>query len=986
MDEKAAERLTKKIGSKIFGKVGAQAPNVWEASWWERQVIKWISEEPEIKSRVLRFIDVFPSLKTYRQIARHIREYLPEKPDRLPPELRLGRSMVESALVTPGAVAMATSLAIKKTAAWFIAGATMEETATALEKLRAKGMSYTLDILGEATLSDKEAEKYLDKYLAAIDFLSSLKTAGEVNVSVKLSSLTPRFNPGAPEKAVQEASEGLRRIMRRARKRNAKVNVDMEHYYLRDLTLEVFKNVLGEKEFDGWSGAGIVAQAYLKDSEESLEAFVEWVVANNKEITVRLVKGAYWEQEIVTADQRRWPVPVRRSKPETDAAFERMTAKLLSSPKNVHTAIASHNIRSIARALATASELDTPDDRYEVQMLFGMADEIKSALVEMNVPLRVYTPVGEPLPGMAYLVRRILENSSNESFLRKSFIEEGSEKELLLNPAEAVKTGGQLPRRNEDTQVFRYTKGDAPVFVNEPDPPFHRKSERDQIDSAIEKVMESAGRFYPLVVGGKKIETQHSLKSMNPADTSQVVGVVAQADAALADKAMESSKRAFDRWRNFTAERRMELLIKAAEIIRKRKHLLAAWQMFEVGKTRFEAVADVDEAIDHINFYAICGLSLFKSRTTRKMLGEINYTKAIPRGPGVVISPWNFPLAILAGLTSSALAAGNTVTIKPSSQSSVTAALFVDILHQAGIPKGAVNFLPGPGASLGPALINHKWTSFVSFTGSFDVGGSIVESAGSQDVSRNGFVKVVAEMGGKNAIIIDESADLDEAVSGVVSSAFGYGGQKCSACSRVIVVNTVYQEFIDRVVDATESLIVGSPLDPASDFGPLIDRAALKKAQMYINIGTKEATPLLAPKQSLENGHYVMPVIFGDTPPASRVATEEIFGPLLSIIRACDIDDALEIANQASYALTGGIYSRTPSTVEKAVRKMEAGNIYINRKITGAVVERQPFGGFKRSGLGSAKAGSCDLARELSIPQTITENIVRHGFSPDIES
>lgn len=979
MNLQALETTTREIGLEIFRKARMEEPSVWEPLWWERGIIQWLVGDPEIKSRVLRFIDVFPSLKSGKAVARHIREYLPYATARLPRNLRLGRAVVESALFTPGAAASASRLAVKKMARRFIAGASVEEAAEALDVLLENGMTYTLDLLGEATLSEREADAYAEKYIKLISYLAAGRAPGDppVNVSLKLSSLTPRFDPAAPEDASSEALRRLRHILKTAAETKSLVNIDMEQSELRDLTLSVFYRILDDGEFREWDGLGIVAQAYLKDAEDSLNGLLRKVRESGRKVIIRLVKGAYWDREIVVANQRRWPVPVHTNKADTDAAFERMTTTLLENSDIVTTAVASHNARSIARAVAAARALGVSGGDFEIQMLYGMGDPIKKALVDMDVPVRVYAPFGEMIPGMAYLVRRILENSSNESFLRRSFVEDMPEEELLKNPAENTTTeAGAEPQREEPCKVF----------VNEPPPKFHEKATRNAMDKAIEVVRNRLGATRECLIDGERISTNEVLTSTDPSSPDRIVGEVFAADEGLAVKAMDAAAKAFKDWARTPAKKRHETLSLAAAIIRERKYELAAWQMFEVGKTRREALGDIDEAIDHILFYSTAAQELPKIITTEKILGETNHMYYIPRGPGVVISPWNFPLAILAGLASSALAVGDTVVIKPSSNAVVTGALFVDILVEAGVPRGVVNFLPGAGGALGPALIGHSATSFVSFTGSWDVGAAIAERAAKKSPERQGFIKVIAEMGGKNALIIDESADLDEAVAGVISSAFGYGGQKCSACSRAIVLKEVYNDFVERLVNAAEGLVIGSPLNPETFHGPLIDDAAKRKADTYIEMGEKEFTPLLIRDNKMEEGHYAYPTIFGDVDPSSRLAREEIFGPVLSIIRANGIDQAIEIANSASYALTGGIFSRTPSNVAKAVETMEAGNFYVNRKITGSIVRRQPFGGYKMSGMGSAKAGSVELLKELSVPRVVTENIVRRGFSPDLES
>lgn len=977
MDDQAIEKQTLAAGTKIYNLAMAQEPGVLEALWWERQVVKWLSGDQELKSMAMRFIDVFPSLKTSRQITRHLKEYMPVESLRLPEYLRLGKVAVRSALSTPGAASMTTSMVINRVARWFIAGATLEETAVVLEDLHKEGMSYTLDLLGEATLSAREADLYAERYVNLINHLFMASRPGwpPVNVSVKLSALTPHFDPAAPERASMEARERLRRIFRAAKRHMAWVNIDMENYALRDLTLRVFMEIMEEDEFADFDRAGIVAQAYLKDAEESLGKLISWVMASGRNISIRLVKGAYWEQEIVMAKQRGWEIPVRQVKADTDAAFERMLKTLMIHHRHVVTAVASHNIRSLARAVALAENMKIPKSRFEVQMLYGMAGEVKRALTRMEVPVRVYAPFGEFLPGMAYLVRRILENSSNESFLRQSFVEERPLEALLEDPAQTLaraKLAGEKPSATGE------------IFVNEPDPQFHHKREHDDMDTAIEQVSQSLGRRYKIIIDGQTMPSTETFVSVDPGDPDRVIGEVCQGDPEQATDAMDAAARAFDTWSAMPPEKRTQILLATADMVRERKHELAAWQMFEVGKNRKEALADVNEGIDLIRYYALAARKLFAPQKTEELLGETNVTRLIPRGPGLVISPWNFPLAIMAGMTTSSLAAGNTVVLKPSSLAPVTAAIFVQILHDAGIPDGAVNYLPGQGSALGPVLLEHPRTSFVVFTGSYEVGAGLVKAAAMASDTRDGFIKVSAEMGGKNAIIVDQTADLDAAVAGVIQSAFGFGGQKCSACSRVILLDGVYDEFADRLVDAAKSLKVTHAIDPAADYGPLAEKAAVEKVARYIEIGAREATPLLIPEQISSKGYFAGPAIFGDTPPFSRLARDEIFGPVVCLIKVKDMDEAIDVANSAQYGLTGGVYSRTPSTIAKVMEMMRVGNLYINRGITGAVVRRQPFGGFKRSGLGSAKAGGEDLIRELALTQTISENIVRHGFSPDL--
>lgn len=972
------EKETLEIAKEIISRTSEKEPHFWESSWWEGRAVQWLTSSPEIKTGMLRFVDVFPSLRSSKAVVRHLREYLPDEALSLPENLRVGRKFLDTGLITPRAMASAIRLAVSSAAKRFIAGTSMEETASALDKILGEGMSYTLDLLGEATLSEKEADNYRDRYVNLIKYLSAGRVPGDpaVDVSLKLSSLTPRFDPICPGYASQEVRRRLRPILRAAMETGSRVNIDMENHDLRDLTLSVFRDMLDEEEFANFDGLGIVAQAYLTDAEQSLDALLESLKSRNRRVTVRLVKGAYWDREVMLASQRNLPAPVFMIKEETDATFERLTIKLLENTDVVNVAVASHNVRSIAKAIAAAWEMKAPPGRFETQLLYGMADPVKKALVDMKVPVRVYAPFGEMLPGMAYLVRRILENSSNDSFLKRFFVDKTPVADLLRNPATALA---------EKTRIHADPKHATDIFIAEPEAQFHDDETRKTYDMALELVYRRLGKQYPAIVGGSEKISTETFTSVDPSDPSRVVGHVCQADAKMAQEAMDCAVSAFGGWSSTPPEKRAEILLNAAQIMRERKFKLAAWQTVEVGKTRKEAMADVDEAIDHIRFYAEASIGLENPKPAKSdILGESNRSFYRPRGAGAIIAPWNFPMAIMAGMTASALAVGNTVVVKPSSNSPVCAALVVGAFREAGVPDGTVNFTPGGGDIVGPALLDHPALSFVSFTGSWETGAWIANRIAQKSKSRRCFVKAIIETGGKNAIIVDESADLDEAVLGVIASAFGYGGQKCSACSRVIVLADVYKAFTERLVDAVSSLLVGPPSDPATHYGPLIDETAEKKVESYIELGMKTAKPLLVRREIVGPGYYVGPAVFGDVKPESRIAQEEIFGPVLCVIRAGNLEEAIRIANGVDYALTAGIYTRTPSNAQSAIALLEAGNVYVNRKITGAVVGRQPFGGFKRSGYGSAKAGSVNILKELMTARSVTENLSRHGFSPDV--
>ncbi|MGH8584602.1 MAG: L-glutamate gamma-semialdehyde dehydrogenase, partial [Gammaproteobacteria bacterium] len=488
-------------------------------------------------------------------------------------------------------------------------------------------------------------------------------------------------------------------------------------------------------------------------------------------------------------------------------------------------------------------------------------------------------------------------------------------------------------------------------------------------------------RDYPLLIDGKAVFTADWIVSVYPADPRRVIGRVASAEPSHAERAIAGAWHAYAAWSQRPVAERAAVLLGAAALLRVRRDEFAALEIFEAGKPWSEADADVAEAVDYLEYYAREAWHRQQPRH-KNVPGEDNLHHYLPRGVGVIIAPWNFPLAILTGMLSAAIAAGNTVVVKPSSLTPVIAARFVALLHEAGLPPGVVQFVPGPGNTLGDYLVSHPQIHFIAFTGSEAIGCRILSLARERP-GQHHVKEVVAEMGGKNAIIIDSDADLDEAVSGVVHSAFGYQGQKCSACSRVIVLQGIYTRFVERLLAATRSLCIGHPDHPDTFMGPLIDAAAQSRVLAAIRQAQSAGARLALqiPCEHLGPGYFVGPAIFEDVAPDAVLAQQEIFGPVLAVMKVPDLDTAIAVANNTRYALTGGLYSRSPGHILRVTRGLQVGNLYINRKITGALVERQPFGGFKMSGVGS-KAGGPDYVLRFMVPRTVTENTLRRGFAP----
>jgi RHH-type proline utilization regulon transcriptional repressor/proline dehydrogenase/delta 1-pyrroline-5-carboxylate dehydrogenase len=581
---------------------------------------------------------------------------------------------------------------------------------------------------------------------------------------------------------------------------------------------------------------------------------------------------------------------------------------------------------------------------------------------------------------MAYLVRRLLENTSNESFLRASFTEHVPEEQLHMNPLKraGVRGQGSGVRGQENGQGREQ-------FRNEPLSDFSREENRQAMKAALEQVAGQLARTYPLVINNQEVATEATIDSVNPSHCRQVVGRCGRATVAQAEQALAASKAAFPGWRDTEPARRADYLFRAADVMRRRRFELAAWQVYECGKQWREADADVAESIDYCEFYAR-EMSRLAQPWRRDFPGEENVYFYEPRGVTVVIAPWNFPMAILCGMTAAAVVTGNPAIMKPAEQSSVVGAKLMEVFQESGLPTGVVAYLPGIGEEIGPTLTGSPDTAMIAFTGSKGVGLLLNREAANMAPGQDDVKRVLAEMGGKNAIIVDEDADLDEAVHGVAASAFGYAGQKCSACSRVVVLEAIHDAFLTRLIEATRSLRVGPAEDPGSFVGPVIDADARGRILDWIERGKREARLMYGGDVGplAQEGYFVGPHIFADVPPAAGLAQEEIFGPVLAVLRARDLTHALEIANGTPYALTGGLYSRSPEHITRVRREFRVGNLYINRKITGALVDRQPFGGFKLSGIGS-KAGGPDYLLQFLLPRTITENTMRRGFAPAAE-
>jgi RHH-type proline utilization regulon transcriptional repressor/proline dehydrogenase/delta 1-pyrroline-5-carboxylate dehydrogenase len=978
VSEPAVETSLRDVALDLQRRAAGRRPAIFEPRDWLRRMIEQSLDDDQVRTALFRFVDVLPSLRGAREVGDHLEQYFANVDHALGGLTLLAHTLHASWLVAPIVRKNVTVLARR-----FIAPNDPDSLREALEAIRAAPAAFTIDLVGEAIVSEAEAVAMLGRYEALLADLAALTESWaevarldrddrgplpRVDVSVKLSSLYARFDPLDPE-TEQVVAKRLRRLLRQAARLGAAITIDMEQHEFKDTTLAIARVVLGEEEFRATPRVAIAMQAYLRETEDDLEALLEWARTNRRRIGVRLVKGAYWDSEVAWAAQKGWPVPVFTEKPETDLAYERLSRRLLDSHDAADAAFGSHNLRSIAHAIAYARKLGLPAGAYEVQMLQGMAEPLRHALVERGERVRVYLPVGELIPGMAYLIRRLLENTSNVSFLRETYADAQDLDRQTRRPAPLA------PSRREASSPGS--------FRHEPPRDFSREQTREAFGRALDAAHASGSARHPLWVAGEAVWQGVPFESRNPADPEEVICTVPTADRALVERAVAGAAEAFVGWSRTSIAARSEALLRAADEIRRRRDELAAQIVLEVGKGWRDADAEVCEAVDYLEYYTRQIERIGASHTTEWLPGEQNELHYEPLGVVAVIAPWNFPLAIALGMTSAALAAGNTIVLKPAEQSPGIGAELHGILRRAGVPAHAVALLQGAG-EVGAALAAHDSVRAVAFTGSRAVGRELLRSAAASPTRDGSLKRVICEMGGKNAFVIDDDADADEAIGAILESAFGYQGQKCSAASRLIVVGDAGRSLVRRVVEAARTLRVGPPEDPRNAVGPLIDREAQQRVLAAIDRAAHDGELLLGPagRALPDRGYFVSPVIAVGLDTSHPLAQEEIFGPLLCVFEVGSFEEAVAMANANPYGLTGGVFSRSPANLEYARRELRVGNLYLNRGTTGAVVGRQPFGGLKSSGAGW-KAGGPDYVKQFLESRTITENALRHGFAPE---
>ena len=858
-------------------------------------------------------------------------------------------------LLPAGLLANLVRFGVKKMARRFIAGENMQQAEVSLAKLHASGRDATLDPLGELVVSEQEADKYCQEVLHLIHGFST--KSGETNkagiykahVSLKVSALSSDFKPEAENYVYQRTASRLKKILLAAKERQVFINIDAEHYSYRDLIFNICRRVLlSTPQLKDFAGVGMVIQAYLRDATRSFEQILQLAKQRKLTMPVRLVKGAYWDAETVEAHAHGFDAPQFLNKEETDLNFRQLIISIFKQWPHLQLCLASHNFSDHCYAVCIKNRHYPHLPPIEHQCLHMTYEALSVGMGQLGWVVRNYIPVGNLLVGMAYLVRRIMENSSQVGVLQIMLShkkKEGLEDPLLKHQKNI--TEGVLQR---DQTVYPSAKfhhaGPVRLYLEE-----HKK----WVDYALTLGEKKLGDEYKNTLNGD------ILSVTSPSDPTCVVGKIRLATLKDAEDAVAKSLKAHKEW-DSCWKSRAGALIKASEIMLFRRLQLAVLMCHEGGKTMQEALVDVDEAIDFLNFYA---------REEEKLQRQSHAPSS--RGVAAVISPWNFPLAIPCGMTASSLAAGNTVILKSAKQTPLITQEMVDIFHLAGVPRDVLIHLPGDGRVVGEYLVSHSQVAAVIFTGSKAVGMRIAHLAGKRIV-KNPYghfapVKIITEMGGKNAIIVTANAEPDETVTGILHSAFSHAGQKCSACSRVLVDNRIKDYLVRRLMQACQDLKVGKAFDYSTFINPIISEREKKRLLAEVEEAKREAQEYggkvwYQPPNDYP-GHCLGPVLI-ELPLKRAVhresfAMRELFGPVLHIMGFDNFNEALEAFNKTEYALTGGIFSQSQDDIDELSSHMECGNIYINRNITGARVAVEPFGGFKLSGTGPKAGGESYL-------------------------
>ena len=833
---------------------------------------------------------------------------------------------------------------------------------------------YSFDMLGEAALTAHDTERYFEAYTKAIKILAAFSKHDDLysgpGISIKLSALCPRYEVLQHQRAVKELSSKLLYLAIKARQAGITVTVDAEETERLEMSLDIFEHVFSSPELDNWSGFGLAVQTYQKRAFWVIEWLAGLAESQQRKIPCRLVKGAYWDSEIKRAQENGLEnYPVFTHKTATDVSFLACSKLLLDKPECFFPQFATHNAHTVAAIL----ELGKNHPGFEFQRLHGMGEQLHNEILKQNnrtIPCRIYAPVGVYQDLLPYLVRRLLENGANTSFINQVENTTLSIKQVISDPV--LKLRQSVPALGPaivlPKNIYGHRTNSHGLNIND-------SIVLEQLKENLQQLAERYWQAFPLINGQAVTGTEHQVVS--PYDKQAIVGSVVHSDQNTVTKAIANASQAFIEWRLSLVSERTKYLLKAAKLFEENRLELVSLCIREGGRTIKDALAEVREAVDFCRYYATLANELF---TIPEQLsgptGEENQLHYFGRGIFVCISPWNFPIAIFIGQITAALAVGNTVIAKPAELTSLTAYRCIEILHQAGIPKQVLQFLPGEGSRIGSQLLSDERIAGVTFTGST----ATAKLINQQLAQLPAIVPLIAETGGQNVMITDSSAHTEQLVQDIVQSAFNSAGQRCSALRVLFIPHQVADKTIAMIIGAMQQLVIGNPDEITSDIGPVINRAAVQQLSDHVKLINQEGELLFQSvlEKSLEKGCYFTPTLLEIN--TLKQLTREVFGPILHVIRyhASDLDKVIEDINATGYGLTLGVHSRINTTINKIINNVRVGNVYVNRNMIGAVVGVQPFGGMGLSGTGP-KAGGPNYLNRFAVEQTKTTNTAAVG-------
>lgn len=884
-----------------------------------------------------------------------------------------------------GVVRVAANKAMRIMSKQFVMGRNILEAIKRAKEKETKGYRYSYDMLGEAALTQYDADRYMQSYLDAIEAIGKnsdpeASLYNKAGISIKLSALHCRYEEAQSERVLAELSPKLLQLAQLAKKYNIGLTVDAEESERLDLSLDVIEKVFNDDSLDGWNGFGLALQSYQKRAYYVLDWIAELARAKNRRIMVRLIKGAYWDSEIKKTQMNGlddYPVFTRKS--FTDVSFQACARKILTMTDAIYPQFATHNAYSVAMILNIVGNYKD----FEFQCLHGMGNDLYEQIVprdKYNIPCRIYAPVGSHEDLLPYLVRRLLENGANSSFVNRITDEDVPIEELTANPVNKAKS--LLPKLNQNIPL--------PCNIFMPD----RKNSQG-IDLTNRKILVDMQSYYAEnepymweakpIVHGIKITDEPSKVVISPQDEKQIIGEVVKATEEHAELALVAGEKAFQKWSMTSVEERAQCLERFADLLEKNMRTLLAMECLEAGKTWNDGIAEVREAVDFCRYYAVCARRMLsKPQTFQGYTGELNELTLHPRGIIFCISPWNFPLAIFTGQVVAALVTGNCVIAKPADQTIIIGHYAIKLMLEAGIPEGVVQFLPGKGSVIGSKIVSDRRVKGVVFTGSTATANFINKTL----VERGDeIIPLIAETGGQNAMIVDSSALLEQVIVDVIKSAFGSAGQRCSALRVLYIQEDVYERAIELLKGAMAELNIGDPRLLVTDVGPVIDKDSLNVLQEHVSALQKKHKIIYQCKL----GHYCDTGYF--MPPTAielesiDALEKEVFGPVLHVIKykINALDDVISQINKTGYGLTLGIHSRVDSTVKYIRERVKVGNCYVNRNMTGAVVGLQPFGGEGLSGTGP-KAGGPYYLHRLCVERTFSKDTTAAGGNASLMS